>query len=469
MAAMLGNHQPRPRSRGFARRPRRPSGGRGRTHAKSLRGTWIAPFQGPFDTDIQRLRQIDKRMIGSKIRPFDIVPAAVLVTALMAAPAQLAGQVGLVEFAPMAGAKDAGETAASAYEDGDLTALDRGRYAVVIDLDRNELEFRKGEIVLWTAPVGTGTGLRLKDEEGEWDFSTPNGVFHVQYKELNAPWIAPDWYFVENGLPVPPPEDEKRFFPGGLGAAAVYIEHDLAIHGTDKPELLGQRVSHGCIRLHNRDALRLFHNLQVGTEVIIVGGRTVPREVVTPEEMMARKNFDPKPKPVPKDPIVAAWEARPTEELREVLAHELELDADLTRWPEVAAILLDRGINEEKVDAITALLSLATHPRKNPAKTEYATYLADAFGRASILTAMALSKLEPEARRAAAETIVTATMELYHGPFEASAAPWPSSRTPAHLMAPSTLEGWAALSAAERAYRNGAAGGAPALLGSRTE
>src|SRR5690606_358254 len=129
------------------------------------------------------------------------------------------------------------------------------------------------------------TGLMMQDhDDRDWDFSTPNGVFQVQFKERDPVWIAEDWYFIENGLPVPPPNDRSRYFPGGLGAAAVYFSRELAIHGTDKPELLGQRVSHGCIRLSNADALRLYHNVQVGTEVVIVGGEDIPQVVITPAE-----------------------------------------------------------------------------------------------------------------------------------------------------------------------------------------
>ncbi|HEX5870880.1 MAG TPA: L,D-transpeptidase, partial [Longimicrobium sp.] len=145
-------------------------------------------------------------------------------------------------------------------------ALARGGYAVVVDLDVNRLYFARGRRVLWSAPVGTGTGMRLENGRGEWDFSTPTGTFHVTFKDIEPDWIAPDWYFLENGLRVPGPDSDARRFPRGLGAAAVFIGQGLAIHGTDKPELLGQRVSHGCIRLANADALRLFHNVQVGTE-----------------------------------------------------------------------------------------------------------------------------------------------------------------------------------------------------------
>ncbi len=94
--------------------------------------------------------------------------------------------------------------------------LSAGKYVVVIDLDSNLLHFTRDRRVLWSAPVGTGTGLRLEGPDGEWDFSTPDGIFHVQYKEESPVWMAPDWYFVENKLPVPPPNDPKRRFPGGL-------------------------------------------------------------------------------------------------------------------------------------------------------------------------------------------------------------------------------------------------------------
>jgi len=43
----------------------------------------------------------------------------------------------------------------------------------------------------------------------------------------------------------------------------------VGIHGTNEPELLPGRVSHGCIRLRNRDILRLASLMKVGTPVTI--------------------------------------------------------------------------------------------------------------------------------------------------------------------------------------------------------
>jgi len=43
----------------------------------------------------------------------------------------------------------------------------------------------------------------------------------------------------------------------------------IGIHGTNKPELLPGRVSHGCIRMKNRDILRLDRLMGVGTPLTI--------------------------------------------------------------------------------------------------------------------------------------------------------------------------------------------------------
>jgi lipoprotein-anchoring transpeptidase ErfK/SrfK len=43
----------------------------------------------------------------------------------------------------------------------------------------------------------------------------------------------------------------------------------VGIHGTDRPDLLPGRVSHGCIRMRNRDMLRLARLMPVGTPVTV--------------------------------------------------------------------------------------------------------------------------------------------------------------------------------------------------------
>jgi lipoprotein-anchoring transpeptidase ErfK/SrfK len=43
----------------------------------------------------------------------------------------------------------------------------------------------------------------------------------------------------------------------------------VAIHGTSAPELIGQEVSHGCIRMHNADIRRVSRLVVPGTRVVI--------------------------------------------------------------------------------------------------------------------------------------------------------------------------------------------------------
>ncbi|HET8655422.1 MAG TPA: L,D-transpeptidase [Longimicrobiaceae bacterium] len=331
------------------------------------------------------------------------------------------------------------------------TALARGRYAVVVNLDENRLYFKQGTLTLWSAPIGTGTGLELRDGKEKWDFSTPRGVFHVKYKEKDPVWIAPDWFYVENKLPVPPPNDPKRYFPGGLGAAAVYLDHDLAIHGTDKPELVGQRVSHGCIRLRDRDALRLYHDVQVGTEVVIVG--RAHYDTPAPAAQGGSKTFDPEHEKPTVDRTLEGWKKLSTDDLLVVLGDELWLPPDASRWTEVAGLLLDRATKEQDTAALEGLLSGLGDLPSTRVEREYSAFLADAYSRAPLLTLQTLSRLDHATARRAAKAIVTTTMNLYNGDFTDPGAPWPTQRIPRSQVDDDAEAGWTVLVAAEQAFR----------------
>lgn len=317
----------------------------------------------------------------------------------------------------------------------------RGTY-VVIDLNSNRLRFMDGTETLWEAPVGTGTGLRLQSASGDWKFSTPRGVFQIQYKEEKPIWNLPDWYFVEKKLPVPPPEHPSRKQADQLGVAAVYLGQELAIHGTERPELLGQRVSHGCIRLENAYALRLFHNVQVGTPVVIVGGEqfdTVPPPPTT----------DPgKPKPKQPDPLAGVS----TTELLRRLDRALAAQTPANDWVWVTSRLITRGHKDDAV-ALRGLLERAGTAKTEKMNEEYSTFLADAFTRGTLRAVVSLARIEAKARRRAAESIVTAMLDLYPGDLSDPLAPWPTRRVPPAGLGPTGKAGWEALAAAEKAYR----------------
>ncbi|HEU0015118.1 MAG TPA: L,D-transpeptidase [Longimicrobium sp.] len=334
-------------------------------------------------------------------------------------------------------------------------ALARGGYAVIVDLDANRLHFAKGRRILWSAPVGTGTGMRLETRRGEWDFATPNGTFHVVYKEREPDWIAPDWYFIENGLPVPPPSSDARRFARGLGSAAVFIGQGLAIHGTDKPELLGQRVSHGCIRLANDDALRLFHNVQVGTEIVIVGGRNA--EPAPPRQASSSRRSSSRSGPPPRDPFIVELEEQDTGELLARLDDELfaavaARGAD-TRWHQVASVLLFRGAKEGDDEALGGLLSRVEDLGGGALRDEYATFIADAYNQGPLRVIGVLASLDRDTRSVVARALVESALALYPGNPTDVAAPWPTRRAPRTAVRRNAVRGWDALQLAEDAFR----------------
>ncbi|MGY8711809.1 L,D-transpeptidase [Bradyrhizobium sp. 18BD] len=73
-----------------------------------------------------------------------------------------------------------------------------------------------------------------------------------------------------------------RFMAGGptnpLGARAMYLgETEYRIHGTNKPDTIGKRVSSGCIRLTNEDVTDLYDRVKVGAKVIVLPGAVARR------------------------------------------------------------------------------------------------------------------------------------------------------------------------------------------------
>jgi hypothetical protein len=191
-----------------------------------------------------------------------------LLAALLFLPAPLAAQSLIPDPGPGGAAEEDGLRFVDA-------PLDPGSPYVVIRLTDNRLLLVEGRDVIWSAPVATGTGFRLEGASQSWDFDTPRGVFRIERKEKDPVWIMPDWAFIEAGRPVPPAESPLRRRRGMLGSTALYIGYELAIHGTNSPELVldpdpdRRRVSHGCIRMTDEDARRLFHEVDVGTLVLI--------------------------------------------------------------------------------------------------------------------------------------------------------------------------------------------------------
>ena len=188
-----------------------------------------------------------------------------LLLALFLLPAASAAAQG-IPGSPLAIAHGVEREGSARYRDPPVNV--EGKY-VVISLDEHKLYVMEGARVIWETAVGTGTGTQLAGAGKKWDFSTPRGMFRVQRKEKDPVWYLPEWVFVERGTAIPPEGAPERYEPGMLGTTALYLQEDIAVHGTNFPELLGQSVSHGCIRMTNEAARRLYHEVEIGTPVII--------------------------------------------------------------------------------------------------------------------------------------------------------------------------------------------------------
>jgi L,D-transpeptidase ErfK/SrfK len=141
---------------------------------------------------------------------------------------------------------------------------------IVVDTENNRLTMRKGNKILLTAVVGTGSRQFVEEETGRnWYFESPTGSLTVLGKERNPVWIRPDWSYVEENMPVPPVNDPDRIVRGVLGKYALILGNGYKIHGTKYTELLGTHFTHGCISVGDKDLETLYRSVKVGTKVYI--------------------------------------------------------------------------------------------------------------------------------------------------------------------------------------------------------
>ncbi|MCG0313898.1 MAG: L,D-transpeptidase family protein [Calditerricola sp.] len=107
-----------------------------------------------------------------------------------------------------------------------------------IDLWKRRLHVLENGVVIKTYPIGPGASatptpigeFRVVTKSRNW-----GGGFGTRWLGLNVPW-------------------------------GIY-----GIHGTNRPHLIGGYVSHGCIRMRNRDVEELYELIPHGTRVVIDG------------------------------------------------------------------------------------------------------------------------------------------------------------------------------------------------------
>lgn len=99
-------------------------------------------------------------------------------------------------------------------------------------------------------------------------------VFHARIAVGRPAWPTPrGQFYVRNKLSG---FDDPFYGPVAFGTSArsaVLTDWPaggfVGIHGTNRPDLIPGRVSHGCIRLRNEDILALARAMPVGTPVTV--------------------------------------------------------------------------------------------------------------------------------------------------------------------------------------------------------
>jgi L,D-transpeptidase YbiS len=147
--------------------------------------------------------------------------------------------------------------------------MPKGTY-LVIDTAENRLYLMKDQKVQREVVVSCGSGDILEEPGGKrtWIFDTPRGEFHVSSKLVNPTWIKPDWAFIEEGER-PPKNYNERIDNDTLGGYALGFGEGYFIHGTLYTRLLGRSVTHGCVRVGDKDLKDVFMTVPMGAKIYI--------------------------------------------------------------------------------------------------------------------------------------------------------------------------------------------------------
>ncbi|AKG24726.1 hypothetical protein IJ00_18505 [Calothrix sp. 336/3] len=123
---------------------------------------------------------------------------------------------------------------------------------LVVKRRKRKVVVYRGQEILATYPIAVG--------KPGWE--TPLGNFRVFNMEKD-----PIFKSFKTGKMIPPGPENP------LGNRWIGIWTDgktqLGFHGTNQEYLIGKAVSHGCIRMRNRDVMALYELVTIGTHVTV--------------------------------------------------------------------------------------------------------------------------------------------------------------------------------------------------------
>jgi L,D-transpeptidase ErfK/SrfK len=139
---------------------------------------------------------------------------------------------------------------------------------VVPDAPRRGIVINVAELRLYYFPPDRRPVLTFPVGIGDEGKETPLGRTLIVRKARHPIWIPTRLEREENPeLPAVVPAGPDN----PMGDYALYLGWSgYAIHGTNNPDSIGRRDSHGCLRLYPEDIHALFERVPVGTAVTVV-------------------------------------------------------------------------------------------------------------------------------------------------------------------------------------------------------
>lgn len=138
----------------------------------------------------------------------------------------------------------------SKASDATVNAVAKNGIRLIVDLSDRRVSVYHDQQLVNSYPVAIG--------QAGWE--TPGGSFQVLEMQPDPKWQHP----ITGEVILPGSQNPlgKRWI-GFLVAGRTH----LGFHGTNQEDLIGQAVSHGCIRMRNQDVMALYDQVALGTSV----------------------------------------------------------------------------------------------------------------------------------------------------------------------------------------------------------
>ena len=164
-----------------------------------------------------------------------------------------------------------------------IIANSNSRNEIIIDISEQRLYLFEKEVLKQSFPVSTSS---FGEGSIENSFKTPLGLHQIKSKigtnvPINTIFIARENTNKKAKIineKIDSADDfvtSRILWLDGLeigknkGSGVDSYDRYIYIHGTHEEGLIGEKASHGCIRMFNQDVIYLYDKVEEGTEVLI--------------------------------------------------------------------------------------------------------------------------------------------------------------------------------------------------------